>query len=77
MEESVQEPDPKDNEGHADDAEIHVEPTRREVPRPKKLEDKSFMVGRDRAPAVAVTVADCEVPSHGARAGITGKVLDD
>jgi len=77
--ESVQEPDPKDDNEGGDAEGTNVEsgkPVRREVPPPKKLEDKWFMVGLDRPPAVAVTVADTEVPSHGARAGITGKILE-
>jgi hypothetical protein len=82
MEESVQPPEPADDDdddesGGAEAAPAESgKPAGRKVPRPDKLEDKWFMLGLTRPPAVAVTVADSEIPRHGARAGITGKILE-
>ncbi len=48
---------------------------RRQVPKPKKLEDKWFIVGWERKPALQVTVED-EATAAGARAGVAGRLLE-
>jgi hypothetical protein len=48
----------------------------RKVPLPTHLEDKWFMVGWEREPALQITVADDRTPDRGAGAGITGRLLE-
>ncbi|HEX3509819.1 MAG TPA: hypothetical protein VHT27_01845 [Solirubrobacteraceae bacterium] len=45
------------------------------MPKPKKLEDKWFMLGWEREPALLVTVKD-EGATSGARAGVAGRLLE-
>jgi hypothetical protein len=65
--------EPDDEAGEPPPADSPDRPRR--VPKPKRTEEKWFMVGWQREPALEVTVADEQASSLGARAGIAGKLL--
>ena len=85
MEESppTNEPEPDDDDaaqsgeiqGHEPAANEPAGRKVRRVPPPGQLEDKWFMVGWEREPALAVTIAHDQLWERGAGAGITGRIL--
>jgi hypothetical protein len=65
-------PEPTDGE------DVRAEASRapRKVPKPKRLEDKWYMVGWQREPALQVTLADPHTRERGVRAGVTGRLTE-